>query len=495
MNVNQGSLTGLVLKEPILFELKNKGAIGIDLPPMDVNLVDPKESLEEELLRGDVESFPELSEPEVVRHFSRLSTWNYSLDGGFYPLGSCTMKYNPRCNEVAASLEGFSNIHPYLPDQSVQGMLELLYDLQHDLAEMAGLEAISLHPAAGSHGELLGLMLIQAYYESRGEHDRKKILIPDSAHGTNPSSAAICKLEPVELVSGKDGLIDMEELDKHMDESVAGIMITNPNTCGLFEEKIKEISDLVHSRGGLVYMDGANMNALIGKTKPGLMGVDVLHFNTHKTFSTPHGGGGPGAGPIAVHSKLEKFLPTPILVKNNEQYGWDYDRPESIGKIRSFHGNIGVLIRAYCYIKTMGDLGLEEMTETAVVNANYLKKKLEAVYDTPFNDRPCMHEVLFSDRNLAEKGLSTMDIAKGLIDRGFHPPTVYFPLIVHGAMLVEPTETESKETLDRFIQTMIELANESHDKLSQAPKSSYVGRVNEVQAARKPIVKWEQPED
>ena len=338
-------------------------------------------------------------------------------------------------------------------------------------------------------------MLIRAYFENRGEPKRNKILIPDSAHGTNPSSAAICNLEPVELVSGRDGLIDMEELDKHMDESVAGIMITNPNTCGLFEEGIKEISDLVHSRGGLVYMDGANMNALIGKTKPGLMGVDVLHFNTHKTFSTPHGGGGPGAGPIAVLSKLEKFLPTPLLVKNNEKYYWEYDRPDSVGKIRSFYGNIGVLVRACCYIKTLGEQGLEEMTETAVVNANYLKKKLEAVYDTPFNERPCMHEVLFSDKNLTEKGLSTMDIAKGLIDRGFHPPTVYFPLIVHGAMLVEPTETESKETLDRFIRTMIELANESREKLSHAPVSSYVGRVNEVLAARKPIVTWEKSED
>ncbi len=483
--------TGLILDEPLLFELGSKELSGMDLPEMDVDRIELRNLVPKDLIRDEIEDFPELTEPEVIRHFTRLSSWNFSVDGGFYPLGSCTMKYNPKINETAAAMEGFATAHPYLPDELAQGILKLLWDLQQDLAEISGMDSVCLHPAAGSHGELLGMMLIRAYHESRGETARTGIIIPDSAHGTNPSSAALCGLRSITLPSGPDGQIALENLKKLMSEEIAGIMITNPNTCGLFESRIEEICELTHECGGLVYMDGANMNALVGKSKPGDMGADVLHFNTHKTFSTPHGGGGPGAGPIALKNKLVPFLPKPVLIRRKGKLGWDYDLPRSIGQIRSFYGNIGVLIRAYTYIRTMGNDGLREMTETAVLNANYLKKKLERHFHIPYSDQFCMHEVLISDKFQQEENITTMDIAKGLIDHGFHPPTVYFPLIVKGAMLIEPTETESRETIDQFAESMIELSKSDPVDIQKSPGKSFVNRVNEVQAARKPTLRWE----
>jgi glycine dehydrogenase subunit 2 len=493
MNPKAPGSSGLVLSEPLLFELPRDGNSGIDLPEMDVDWATESESLPAEMIRQEVEGFPELSEPDVVRHFSRLSTWNFSVDSGFYPLGSCTMKYNPKLNEAAAAMKGFSGAHPYLPEADAQGILQLLWELQHDLAEISGMDSVCLHPAAGSHGELLGMMLIRAYHMDRGDHQRTKIIIPDSAHGTNPSSAATCGFQSITLPSGKNGQIDLDALDRLVDDQVAGIMITNPNTCGLFESNIDAICQLMHDRGGLIYMDGANMNALVGKVKPGDMGIDVLHFNTHKTFSTPHGGGGPGAGPIALKKELEPFLPKPALRKTEDGFHWDYDIPRSIGQIRSFFGNIGVLIRAYTFIKTLGNTGLREMSETAVVNANYLKKKLEDHFFVPFVDQYCMHEVLISDENLLTDHISTMDMAKGLIDAGFHPPTVYFPLIVKGAMLIEPTETESRLTLDQFVSAMLDLKKRDSSEFQKYPINSYVGRVDEVTAARKPVLKWESP--
>ena len=488
--MKSNGMEGLVLNEPFIFELQGAQECGIDIPEFDVEMQDPKNNIPNDLLRKEIEGLPDLTEPQVIRHYTRLSTWNYSLDGGFYPLGSCTMKYNPKINETAAAMPGFANAHPYLPDNLSQGMLKLLFELQNDLTEISGLHTTCLHPAAGSHGELLGMLLIRAFHEDKGDLNRTKIIIPDSAHGTNPASAAVAGLQPIELKSNSKGLIDFKKLEEILDETVAGIMITNPNTCGVFESDIVEICELIHKKGGLVYMDGANMNALVAKAKPGDMGVDVLHYNTHKTFSTPHGGGGPGAGPVSVSEKLVPFLPKPVLEKDGDMIKWNYDIPKSIGQVRSFYGNVGVLVRAYTYIKTLGALGLRDMTETAVLNANYMKKRLSEHFNIPFADGHCMHEVLLSENGLEELGITTMDVAKGLIENGFHPPTVYFPLIVQGAMLIEPTETESKGTMDDFIDTMIALKGTAPDQLHDFPAKTVVGRVDEVLAARKPKLRW-----
>ncbi|MCP4296323.1 MAG: glycine dehydrogenase subunit 2 [Proteobacteria bacterium] len=470
--------------------MSTKGHSGVMLPELEVETVDISTHLPSDLIRKDIEGFPELSEPEVVRHYTRLSSMNYSLDAGFYPLGSCTMKYNPKLNESVAGLDGFCNAHPYQNEEDSQGILELMWALERDLAEISGMDVVSLHPAAGSHGEFLGLKLIRAYHEDRGDDKRKIVLIPDSAHGTNPSSAAVCGYRCTTLPSRETGLVDLDKLKELMTDEVAALMLTNPNTCGVFEKQILEICQIVHDKGGKVYLDGANMNAMIGITRPGEMGVDVLHFNTHKTFSTPHGGGGPGAGPIGLSSELEPYLPKPILKRGEKGVHLDYERPLSIGKIRSFYGSIGVLIRAYTYIKTLGNTGLKEMSETAVLNANYLKKRLENHYEIPFNDDPCMHEVLLSDKTLESRGLSTMDIAKGLIDRGFHPPTVYFPLVVKGAILIEPTETESLATLDHFADTLIDLLELTPEKAHELPQKPLINRVDEVMAARNPVLRW-----
>jgi glycine dehydrogenase subunit 2 len=428
-----------------------------------------------------------LGEVEVVRHFTRLSQWNYCIDQNMYPLGSCTMKYNPKINEAMAGLHGFSEAHPLQDPKDVQGILQILHALGRSLAEISGMDAVTLAPAAGAHGEFTGLQMIRAFHRDRGS-DRDKIIIPDSAHGTNPASSTLNGYRAIEIRSNTEGILDLGALDRVMDDSVAALMVTNPNTLGLFEENIVEISEMVHRRGGLVYCDGANLNALLGIAKFGDMGVDLAHINLHKTFSTPHGGGGPGAGPVCVKSHLEPFLPVPVVSKRGEEFVLDTDRPKSIGRIHGFYGNVGVLLRAYAYIRALGKEGLKRVGRSAVINANYIRKELETDFDLPF-PRACMHECVFSDRKQAPHGVTAFDIAKALIDEGFHPPTIYFPLIVHGALMIEPTETETKETLDLFIRAMKKIARRAEtepDTLKQSPQKSFVTRLNETEAARHP---------
>ncbi len=480
---------GLILEEPFLFEQSLPDSIGVVLPESEVDEIDIESALPSALIRKDIPQFPMLSEQQVVRHFTRLSTWNYSVDGGFYPLGSCTMKYNPKLNEVVANMSGFADIHPYLPDEKVQGILSILWDLEQYLQEISGLDAVSLQPAAGSHGELLGILLMRNYHKQNGDSHRNTILVTASAHGTNPSSAAMGGYKVKSLPILSNGLTNLQALQESMTEEIAGLMITNPSTCGLFEADIVAICKIVHEKGGLVYFDGANMNALLGKARPGDMGADILHFNTHKTFATPHGGGGPGAGPIAVVAKLKPYLPTPHIVKTNESFKLEYNVDQSIGKVRSFYGNIGVLLRAYTYIRTLGASGLEEVAENAVLNARYLAHKLQDTFHMPFTT-PCMHEVLLTDEKQTEQGITTMDIAKALLDEGFHPPTVYFPLVVKAAMLIEPTETESKQTIDLFIAALHKIIKQDHNVLASLPTKTKVKRVDEVSASRTPCYTW-----
>ena len=478
--------------EPAIFEMGSEGRDGISLPEPDVDMLKPEDVLPENLVRKVIKDMPRVSEVEVVRHFTRLSQLNYGVDGGFYPLGSCTMKYNPKVNEDVARLRGFTGAHPYQPEELSQGNLELMCRLQELLAEISGLPHVTLQPAAGAQGELAGMMMIRARHEETG-NPRSKVLIPDTAHGTNPASSALCGYKVVPVKSDKRGLMDTREVERLMDEDVAALMLTNPNTLGLFEENILEITEIVHDKGGLVYCDGANMNALMGYAKPGDMGVDVLHLNLHKTFSTPHGGGGPGAGPVCVTDELAPFLPIPVVKKDGDDYRLDFDRPKSIGRLKAFYGNFGVLVKAYAYIMTMGAEGLKRVSETAVINANYIKERLKEHYDLPFDDRPCMHECVFSDRRQAPYGVKTIDIAKRLIDYGFHPPTVYFPLVVHGAIMIEPTETEGRRTLDRFCDAMIAIAKEAKENpelLKDAPSGTIFRRLDEVRAAREPRLRW-----
>lgn len=482
----------LIRKEKLIFERSSPGRKAYSLPPLDVPAKDTKKLIQEKYLRKELEGMPEVSEVELVRHFTRLSTWNYGVDIGFYPLGSCTMKYNPKVNELVSRLERFAGAHPYAPIRICQGSLRLIKELEEFLNEITGLSRTTLQPAAGAHGELTGMMIIKAYHNANKDTARTKVLIPDSAHGTNPASATLCGLESVEIKSDERGCINPNRLKEVMDESVAAIMLTNPNTLGLFEEDILEICNIIHKKGGLVYMDGANMNAFMGIARPGDMGVDVIHLNLHKSFSTPHGGGGPGSGPVAVAEKLVPFLPIPLVEKKDKEYYLDYNRPQSIGRVRSFYGNFGVLIKAYAYILTMGAEGLKQAAQAAVINANYIRKKLEGVFDIPYN-RPCMHEVVFSDKIQEKNGVSTLDIAKRLMDYGFHPPTIYFPLIVHGALMVEPTDTESRQEIDGFIEAMKHIAKEAKedpDLLHSAPHNTKVGRLDEVRAARIPILRW-----
>ncbi len=471
---------GLALCEPTLFERSTPGRIGHSLPRVDVNEPAP---LPAELLRDEPAAWPEVSEVEVVRHFTRLSQYNYGVDSGLYPLGSCTMKYNPKINEDAARLPGFADVHPAA---NHQGLMRLIYELEGFLAEIAGMDAVTCQPAAGAHGELTGMLIIRAYFAAKGEN-RTKVIIPDTAHGTNPASAAICNYEVVPLKSNEEGLIDPAELAKLMDETVAAIMITNPNTLGLFETNIAEVTRIVHDRGGLVYYDGANLNAIMGHTRPGDFGADVLHFNLHKTFATPHGGGGPGAGPVGVKKALEPFLPRPVIRKKGRQFYADHDLPQSIGRVRSWWGNVGVLIRAYAYIRELGAAGLQRSSELAVLNANYLRAMLQDLYPVAYQ-RPCMHEVVFTEKGLPNN-VATMDIAKRLMDYGYHPPTVYFPLVVKGAIMIEPTESFEPEALDGFIAAMREIhreAQENPEALHHAPYNTFVRRVDEVRAARNP---------
>jgi glycine dehydrogenase subunit 2 len=483
--------TGLIQEEPLIFEQGGEGRKGYSLPGWDVKEVEASDFIPSHLLRKDLEGFPQLSEVNVVRHFTRLSQWNYGVDSGFYPLGSCTMKYNPKVNEEIARIKGFARVHPYTPEELTQGTLRVMYELEAFLAEITGMDHVSLQPAAGAHGELAGMMMIKACLEGRGER-RKKVLVPDTAHGTNCSTSVITSYQMTGIKSNERGVLSSQQVAQQMDEEVAAIMVTNPNTLGLFEENLKEISEIVHSKGGFVYCDGANLNALMGILKLGDLGVDVAHINLHKTFSTPHGGGGPGAGPVAIKRELAPYLPVPVVEKEGEGYRFNYDRPKSIGKMRAFYGNFGVLIKAYAYILSMGGEGLKRVSEMAVLNANYVLKRLKAFYHLPY-DRMCMHECVFTDQYQEKDHVSTLDIAKRLIDYGFHPPTIYFPLVVRGALMVEPTETESKEGLDQFIETMIQIAKEAEDHpdlLRQAPQRVKVRRLDEVLAARKPKLRW-----
>ena len=440
-----------------------------------------------ELLREGSIGLPQLSELEVLRHYKELSDRNFCIEKGFYPLGSCTMKYNPKVNELLASLEGFANLHPLQDDEDCQGALELMYNLQEKLKYIKGMDAVTLQPAAGAHGELTGMMIIKKYFEVKGETNRTKVIIPDSAHGTNPASAKMCGFEIVEVKSNERGQVDIEELKTLLDENVAAIMMTNPNTLGIFEEKVLEISKLMHDNGSLLYYDGANFNAIMGWTNPALMGFDVVHLNLHKTFATPHGGGGPGAGPVGVVEKLKDFLPSPTVEFDGNKYYRNYNISHSIGKVRSFYGNFGVLVRAYAYILMMGD-NLKLASADAVLNANYIKEKLKGFYELPY-DEPCMHEFVLSGEKQHQEGVSTIGIAKRLMDDNIHPPTVYFPLIVHEAIMIEPTESESKEVLDNFINVMLKIAEEikeNPDEVLKSPQKTPVKKVDETQAARHP---------
>ncbi len=478
--------TGLVFNEPLLWERSRPGRCGFSMPRRDVDEapIDPG-------LLGDPPDLPELSEPDVVRHYTRLSQWNVGVDSTFYPLGSCTMKYNPKVHERVAALPGFSGAHPLLPDPLCQGALELMYELERLLAEITGMDATCLQPAAGAQGELTGIMVIWAWLRSRGE-TRSRILVPDTAHGTNPASAALCGMRLVPVRSGDDGILTPGAVAEAMDDDVAGIMVTNPNTLGLFEEHLPEIADIVHAGGGQVYCDGANLNAVMGVVRMGDLGVDVMHLNLHKTFSTPHGGGGPGSGPICVKGHLEPFLPVPRVTRSDDgRYALSHDRPRSVGRVHAFHGNFGVMARAYAYILSMGPRGLKRASQLAVLNASYLKEGLRDVFHLPY-DRPCMHECVFTDRRQQEHKVTTLDIAKRLMDYGFHPPTIYFPLVVQGALMIEPTETESKETLDRFIEACRAIAEEARtdpDRVRRAPTRTKLERLDEVTAARRPCLR------
>jgi glycine dehydrogenase subunit 2 len=484
--------------ESLVFEKSSPGKRAYKMPPLDVPAVDPAALLgpAHRKVPGEL---PELSEIEIIRHFTRLSTWNYAIDLGMYPLGSCTMKYNPRVNEAVARIEGLAEAHPYRPDSLAQGILEVIDLLQRCLIEITGMDAITLQPAAGAHGEFTGILLVRAWHESQG-NPRRKILIPDSAHGTNPATAAICGYTVENLKSNAEGGIDLEALARQVDEETAALMLTNPSTIGVFESQIHKIADILHAKGALLYMDGANMNALVGKARPGDFGVDVMHLNLHKTFSTPHGGGGPGSGPVACKAFLEPFLPIPVLVRTKGTEGlettgdlhWNYDRPQSVGRVRAFYGNTGMFIRALAYILANGPDGLRQTTEDAVLNANYIRAKLEDLYELPYKTAS-MHEVVFSDKRQAAKGVKTGEIAKRLIDYGFHPYTVSFPMIVPGALMIEPTESESLEELDLFIAAMRSIArevDETPELVKSAPHSTGVSKLDEVLAARKPILRW-----
>ena len=483
--------------EQLIFERSQEGRIGYRLPKLDVEETPLDDLVPAAFQRDDdLEGMPEVSEVDVIRHFVRMSTWNYSIDLGMYPLGSCTMKYNSRLNEKVARIPGFANLHPLAPAEDAQGALQVIYELQQHLAEITGLPGISLQPAAGAHGEMTGIMIIRAFIDARdgaAGSSRRTMLIPDSAHGTNPASAHLSGFSVKTIKSTAEGLTDLDhlrELCAHGD--VAGLMLTNPNTLGLFERNIKQICQIVHDAGGLVYMDGANMNALVGVARPGDMGVDVIHLNLHKTFSTPHGGGGPGCGPCCCTKELEPFLPVPRIVKDGDNYQLDYDQPQSIGRVKAFFGNYGMMLRALSYTLTHGNDGLREATEAAVLNARYIAHALTSDYDKPF-DSPPMHEVVFTDKRQTRKGVHTLDIAKRLIDYGFHPMTIYFPLIVQGAMLIEPTESVGRQELDQFIAAMRSIAKEAVEEpetVLNAPHNTRIGRLDEAAAARKPVLRW-----
>lgn len=484
MNEKLFAASGLYHLESTIFHRSKKGRGGLNFKEMEGEI-----NIPQKFLRKNPPLLPEVSEVDVVRHFTRLSRMNYGVDIGLYPLGSCTMKYNPRVNENLAKLDGFTKIHPFFPEEYVQGALELMFNLERFLCEISGMDAVSLHPAAGAHGEWTGLKIIKKYFEKNKE-ERKKILIPDTAHGTNPASCTLNEYEVEVIKSSEQGIISPEVVGKVMNENVAALMVTNPNTLGLFEENLDKVSDIIHSKGGLVYGDGANLNALVGKTRIRSFGVDIIHFNLHKTFSTPHGGGGPGSGPIGVIKNLEPYLPVPRIIKDGEKFRLSSDFPHSIGKISAFYGNFLVLVKSYAYIREMGGEGLKKVSEMAVLNSNYLCEKLKKHFHLPYK-KPCMHEFVLSDKIQSKNGITTMDIAKRLMDYGFHPSTIYFPLVVHGAMMIEPTETESKEEIDKFIFAMERIADECNNNpeiVKSAPHLTYTKRPDEVRAGRKPVV-------
>ncbi|MFA5147796.1 MAG: aminomethyl-transferring glycine dehydrogenase subunit GcvPB [Candidatus Omnitrophota bacterium] len=481
--------------EKLIFEIGSAGRRGYSLPKLDVPDADMKELIPEDLLRKSEAALPEVSELDCVRHFTRLSQLNYSVDTNFYPLGSCTMKYNPKINEKMASLPQFADLHPYQPESSVQGMLELLYETEQMLCKICGMDAFTLQPAAGAHGELTGMLIVRAYHTSKG-NPRKKVIIPDSAHGTNPASAALCGYEVVAVKSDRNGRIDLDALKSVVDGETAVMMLTNPSTLGLFEKNVRQIADIVHKAGALLYLDGANMNALVGIARPGDMGFDICHVNLHKSFSTPHGGGGPGSGPVGVTAALSDYLPVPRVKIKRNRFILDAESKKSVGRVRAFYGNTGVIIKAYCYMKSLGGDGLKDATIEAVLNANYLKARLKGHYALAVDDEPCMHEFVLTGKDKKGFGVKTLDIAKRLLDYGFYAPTIYFPLIVEEAIMIEPTETESKDTLDSFVETMIKVANEARSEpglLTSAPHSTPVRRLDEVLAARELNLRWKRP--
>jgi len=494
MSQNPGAQT-LGYNEPLIFNCGHKGRAGSSLPADGVPAVNPSDLFRAALVRAEKAPLPEVSEPEVVRHFTRLSTWNFSVDHGFYPLGSCTMKYNPKVNEWACRIPAFARLHPYAPPSMTDAAVRIIYELEQMLAEVSGMIGVSLQPSAGAHGELTALMMIRKALKKRG-NPRKKVLIPDTAHGTNPASSALNGYEVESVASDENGFLSPSAVAEKMNEDVAALMLTNPNTIGLFEKNIAQICEIVHGKGGFVFGDGANMNAIMGRARPGDFGVDAMQFNLHKTFSTPHGGGGPGSGPVGVCTELVPFLPTPRPVLNAEgSYTLSSDFPDSIGRVRSYMGNFGVMVRAWTYLRELGAAGLSQVSDMAVLNANYLLHLISNHYHIPFGNGRCMHEVVASDRDLAaQTEVTTLDVAKELIDRGFHPPTIYFPLVVKGALMCEPTETESRETIESFAAAMIEIAELSRTdaaSVKASPKLTRIGRLDEALAARKPVLKAE----
>lgn len=479
---------------PLIFERSKAGRFAYSLPPKEIDNKVADKLLDPKFIRKDKAEFPEVSELDLIRHYTELSNKNFGVDTGFYPLGSCTMKYNPKINEKVARINGFAESHPLQDESQVQGSLEIIYSLQEELKEITGMDEISLQPAAGAHGEWTALMIFKAYHLNNGDTERDEVIVPDSAHGTNPASAAFAGFKSVTVKSNEKGEVDIDHLKEVVSEKTAAIMLTNPNTLGIFETNIMEIRDIVHEAGGLLYYDGANLNAIMDKVRPGDMGFDAVHLNLHKTFTGPHGGGGPGSGPIGVKKELREYLPKPLVVKNGDRFQYDNDIKHSIGRVKPFYGNFGIYLRAYTYIRTMGYKGLKEVSEAAVLNANYIKVRLKDAFVIPF-DQYCKHEFVLSGTKQKKLGVRTLDMAKRLLDFGVHPPTVYFPLIVDEGMMIEPTETESKETLDHFIEALLQIAQEAEenpDKVLEAPHTTIIDRLDETTAARKPILKFEQ---